>query len=152
MALAGEISALAAEGGLTSEPTVAQACEVAIDALDIEAVRPFWEAVLGYEPEPPSPRTGTVVAIVDPARIGPAFWFQQMDAPRPQRNRIHLDVTVPHDVAEERIAAALAAGGTLLSDAGGQGVLGARRPGGQRGLHLHVAGPGLSRGHDVRPA
>ena len=39
-----------------------------------------------------------------------------MDAPRPQRNRIHLDVTVPHDVAEERIAAALAAGGTLLSD------------------------------------
>jgi 4a-hydroxytetrahydrobiopterin dehydratase len=114
--LAGEISALAAEGGLTSEPTVAQALEVAIDALDIEAVRPFWEAVLGYEPEPPSPRSGTVVGIVDPARVGPSFWFQQMDAPRPQRNRIHLDVTVPHDVAEDRIAAALAAGGTLLSD------------------------------------
>jgi len=114
--LAGEISALAADGGLRSEPTVAQACEVAIDALDIEAVRPFWEAVLGYEPEPPSPRTGTVVGIVDPARIGPAFWFQQMDAPRPQRNRIHLDITVPDDVAEQRITAALAAGGTLVSD------------------------------------
>ena len=40
-----------------------------------------------------------------------------MDAPRPQRNRIHVDVTVPHDVATQRIAAALAAGGTLLSDA-----------------------------------
>ena len=39
-----------------------------------------------------------------------------MDAPRPQRNRIHLDVDVPHDTAAERIAAALAAGGTLLSD------------------------------------
>ena len=39
-----------------------------------------------------------------------------MDAPRPQRNRIHVDVTVPHDVAADRIAAALAAGGTLLSD------------------------------------
>jgi 4a-hydroxytetrahydrobiopterin dehydratase len=39
-----------------------------------------------------------------------------MDAPRPQRNRIHLDVDVPHDAAAERIAAALAAGGTLLSD------------------------------------
>jgi 4a-hydroxytetrahydrobiopterin dehydratase len=114
--LAGEISALAAEGGLVSEPTEAQALEVAIDALDIEAVRPFWEAVLGYEPETPSPRTGTINGIVDPARIGPAVWFQQMDEPRPQRNRIHLDVTVPHDVAEERIAAAIAAGGTLLSD------------------------------------
>jgi 4a-hydroxytetrahydrobiopterin dehydratase len=39
-----------------------------------------------------------------------------MDAPRPQRNRIHIDVTVPHDQAEARVAAALAAGGTLLSD------------------------------------
>ena len=39
-----------------------------------------------------------------------------MDAPRPQRNRIHLDITVPDDVAEQRITAALAAGGTLVSD------------------------------------
>ncbi len=38
-----------------------------------------------------------------------------MDEPRPQRNRIHLDVIVPHDVAEERVAAALAAGGRLVS-------------------------------------
>jgi 4a-hydroxytetrahydrobiopterin dehydratase len=116
VALAGEISGLAAGHQLVSEPTTAQACEVAIDALDIEAVRPFWQAVLGYEPEPPNPRTGTVVGIVDPDRIGPSFWFQQMDAPRPQRNRIHVDVTVPDDVAEERIDAALAAGGTLVND------------------------------------
>lgn len=39
-----------------------------------------------------------------------------MDSPRPQRNRIHLDIDVPHDVATARIEAALAAGGTLLSD------------------------------------
>ena len=31
---------------------------------------------------------------------------QQLDAPRPQRNRIHLDVWVPHDQAEARFAAA----------------------------------------------
>ncbi|HEY0215785.1 MAG TPA: VOC family protein [Cellulomonas sp.] len=48
---------------------------------------------------------------------GPAFWFQDMDAPRPQRNRIHLDVWVPHDQAEARVSAALAAGGHLVSDA-----------------------------------
>ncbi|WP_425271150.1 VOC family protein [Micromonospora arborensis] len=36
---------------------------------------------------------------------------------RPQRNRMHLDIAVPHDQAEARIAAALAAGGTLVSDA-----------------------------------
>jgi Glyoxalase-like domain len=44
----------------------------------------------------------------------PTIWFQQMDAPRLQRNRIHLDISVPHDEAQRRIQAA---GGTLVSDA-----------------------------------
>jgi 4a-hydroxytetrahydrobiopterin dehydratase len=113
--LAGEISALAAAAGVVSEPRVAQALEVAIDAMDIDAVRPFWKAILEYEDAPARP-DGSVVAIIDRLRIGPAFWFQQMDEPRLQRNRIHIDVTVPHDVAEARIADALAAGGTLVSD------------------------------------
>jgi 4a-hydroxytetrahydrobiopterin dehydratase len=39
-----------------------------------------------------------------------------MDEPRTDRNRFHLDISVPHDVAEQRIAATLAAGGTLVSD------------------------------------
>ena len=43
---------------------------------------------------------------------GPALWFQQMDVPRPQRNRIHLDVDVSHDEAAARIEAALAAART----------------------------------------
>jgi 4a-hydroxytetrahydrobiopterin dehydratase len=40
-----------------------------------------------------------------------------MGEPRPQRNRIHLDVSVPHDEARQRMDAALAAGGTLVYDA-----------------------------------
>jgi 4a-hydroxytetrahydrobiopterin dehydratase len=39
-----------------------------------------------------------------------------MDEPRDERQRFHLDVSVAHDVAEARVAAALAAGGTLRSD------------------------------------
>jgi 4a-hydroxytetrahydrobiopterin dehydratase len=54
--------------------------------------------------------------IVDPQRQGPSVWFQQMDAPRVQRNRIHFDVAVPHDEAPNRVGAALAAGGTMVSD------------------------------------
>ena len=113
--LAIEISELAADAGAIAKPTSVRALEVAIDALDIGAVRPFWKAVLGYVDALARP-DGRIVAIVDPARIGPAFWFQQMEEPRPQRNRIHIDVTVPHDVAEQRVADALAAGGTLVSD------------------------------------
>ena len=37
--------------------------------------------------------------------------------PRRQRNRIHVDVSLPRVEAEARVQAALAAGGTLVSDA-----------------------------------
>ncbi|QCB94302.1 VOC family protein [Cellulomonas shaoxiangyii] len=109
--LAATVAALADELGLVPAVPASEVLEVAIDALDIPAVRPFWKAVLAYRDVPTDPG-----ALVDPAGTGPAVWFQQMDAPRPQRNRIHLDVTVPHDLAEERVAAALAAGGRLVSD------------------------------------
>ena len=114
--LAATISRIAADAGLTSEAVVAQTVEIAIDAMDIDLVRPFWQAVLGYVEEAPSTARGQVDALLDPLRIGPSVWFQQMDRPRPQRNRIHLDVTVAADVADARIAAAVDAGGTLVSD------------------------------------
>jgi 4a-hydroxytetrahydrobiopterin dehydratase len=119
--LAREVSeALASHGlqtvpGLDDGPGLLQGLEIAIDAIDIPAVRPFWKAVTGYVDEPgPSDLSD---GLVDPIGRGPAIWFQQMDAPRPQRNRIHLDVDVPHEAAEARVRAAVAAGGTLLSDA-----------------------------------
>jgi 4a-hydroxytetrahydrobiopterin dehydratase len=71
--------------------------------------------VLGYVDEPGW--SGAWDGLIDPLGQGPAVWFQRMDAPRPQRNRIHFDVSVPHDEAESRIGAALAAGGTMVNDA-----------------------------------
>jgi hypothetical protein len=62
-------------------------------------------------------RGGPEDGLIDPLGQGPAVWFQQMDAPRPQRNRIHFDISVPHDEAHQRIEATLAAGGKVLSDA-----------------------------------
>jgi 4a-hydroxytetrahydrobiopterin dehydratase len=115
------ISAAVRDLGLATDPgeagatRSAQIMEIAIDAMDMTAIRPFWLAVLGYGDEPG--KSGPQDALVDPLGEGPAIWFQQMDAPRPQRNRIHFDVSVPHDEARHRIQAALAAGGTLLSDA-----------------------------------
>jgi 4a-hydroxytetrahydrobiopterin dehydratase len=91
-----------------------QILEMAIDAMDIPAIRPFWKAVLAYVDEPGS--QGPQGGIVDPAGQLPAIWFQQMDAPRAQRNRVHFDITVAHDEAEPRVRAALAAAGRLVSD------------------------------------
>jgi 4a-hydroxytetrahydrobiopterin dehydratase len=109
VALARQISAAASELDLTIDLNGMQSIQVAIDALVIPDVLPFWRAVLGYQQVDDED-------LVDPHLQGPPFWFQQMDAPRPQRNRIHIDVYVPHDQAEARVAAALAAGGRMVSD------------------------------------
>ncbi|WP_456846021.1 VOC family protein [Cellulomonas sp. P5_C6] len=107
--LAATVTAIADELGLTGDVPRSETLELAIDALDIPAVQPFWAAVMGYEVSGDD-------EVTDPAGIGPAIWFQQMDQPRPQRNRIHFDITVPHDQAAGRIAAAVAAGGHVVSD------------------------------------
>ncbi|MCY1139991.1 4a-hydroxytetrahydrobiopterin dehydratase [Actinoplanes sp. Pm04-4] len=106
---------LKTEPGLDpAAPRTVQLLEIAVDALDIPAVRPFWQAVLAYADEPGAAADGP---LVDPLGQGPAIWFQQMDQPRPQRNRLHFDISVPHDEAPHRIEAAVAAGGRILSDA-----------------------------------
>ena len=115
VALATAVSDLARERGYHSTPRDSMVVEIAIDAMDIGAVLPFWQTVLGYVPEH-TEEGEPVDAIIDPEGLGPNVWFQQMDQPRPERSRIHLDVVVPEDVAEERVAAAVAAGGRLVSD------------------------------------
>ncbi|HEX4288433.1 MAG TPA: VOC family protein, partial [Trebonia sp.] len=106
---------LAGSGSTSAEsPRPVQALEMAIDALDIPAVQPFWKAVLGFVDQ--SDGDDPSYAIVDPAGQLPTLWFQQMDAPRPQRNRVHFDIVVAHDEAEPRVRAALAAGGRLVDD------------------------------------
>ncbi|MBK6441634.1 MAG: 4a-hydroxytetrahydrobiopterin dehydratase [Actinomycetales bacterium] len=114
------IDTVVTELGLTSQPHRLGEVEIAVDAMDIGAVRPFWAAVLGWptgDPGADGAEGAEGNELVDPDRVGPTLWFQQMDAPRPQRNRIHVDVTVAHDEADRRVAAALAAGGRLVSDA-----------------------------------
>jgi 4a-hydroxytetrahydrobiopterin dehydratase len=120
--LAAAITAALADIGAQVAPPVTagharpvQMLEIAIDAMDIAAIRPFWKAILGYADEPG--HDGPQDAIVDPAGQLPAVWFQQMDERRPQRNRIHFDITVAHDEADARLRAALDAGGVLVSDA-----------------------------------
>jgi 4a-hydroxytetrahydrobiopterin dehydratase len=109
IALARRISAAAKELDIPADPTAVQVVNVTLDALVGADVLPFWRALLGYG------QLGDDY-LFDPLRRGPGFGLQQMDAARPQRNRMHLDVAVPHDQAEARISAALAAGGHLLSD------------------------------------
>lgn len=114
--LARAISEIADARGFRSTPKDSMVVEIAIDAVDIDAVLPFWQTVLGYVPEH-TPEGVQVTALMDPEGLGPSVWFQRTDERRGQRNRIHLDVDVPSDVAADRVAATVAAGGRLVSDA-----------------------------------
>ena len=119
LTLAGAVSALAADQGLKSTPRDSMQLEVAIDAVDIDAVVPFWRTVLGYVPEHAA-EGEPVRGLIDPEGIEPPVFFRSLTrppaGPRSGTNHVHLDVHVPYDVAEERVAAALAAGGRLVSD------------------------------------
>jgi 4a-hydroxytetrahydrobiopterin dehydratase len=107
------ISEVAAKMGLSPDPMAVQSLLIIPGATDTTAVMPFWRAALGYEPRPDSPEED----LVDPHRRGTPFWFERMHEPRPDGGgAIHVAIWVPHEKAEARIAAALAAGGRMVRE------------------------------------
>jgi 4a-hydroxytetrahydrobiopterin dehydratase len=113
LVLARRISAEAADLGVVADPEAVEVVEVALDTPDHGEIKPFWRAVLGYEDHPLHDRE-----VRDLAGSGPALWFQSTEPHEEPRQRFHLDIRVPPEVAGPRIDAALAAGGTLVSDEG----------------------------------
>ncbi len=87
--------------------------ELALDAADADAVRPFWREALGYR-EVTLPDGAQ--ELHDPHGAGPSVWFQRMDPPRRERNRFHLDVYVPADDAPGLRDRLVALGGTVTDD------------------------------------
>lgn len=111
--LATRISAVARELGVNAAPGQVVVVEIGLDLRDAATSGPFWAAVLGLDLR----EDGT--AVEDPADRIPLLWFQEMthDPAREQpRGRFHLDVNVPRELAEQRVQAALDAGGRLVTD------------------------------------
>jgi 4a-hydroxytetrahydrobiopterin dehydratase len=106
--LASTVNDIAIELGVAAMPDRLSRIEVGLDAHDLAKVGAFWAAVLGYDIDE--------VDIVDPEGRQVTFWLQKSDQHDEPRQRFHVDVTVPPDQAQVRIDAALAAGGTLVSD------------------------------------
>ncbi len=105
--LARRISKEARALRLEPDPSQVQVVNIAVaqDA-DID-VGPFWAAALGYR------HLGPNEDVVDRHRRNPQVSFQSLRPPRPGRGRTHIDVSLPADQAEARVAAALEAGGRL---------------------------------------
>ncbi len=109
--LARRITQIARDLGIAGEPGAVTEVELALDTADLASVGPFWSALL-------TGSTGSLSGndVVDPAGRVPLLWFQDTDAHETPRQRFHVDLWVPHDDAEKRIAAAVAAGGRVIDD------------------------------------
>ena len=108
--LARRVSAVARELGLEADPSQVQVVGIAVAQDEGIDVGPFWAAVLGYR------SLGPKEDVVDRHRRNPHVSFQTLHPPRPRRGRTHIDVSVPADQAEARVAAALQAGGRMADD------------------------------------
>jgi hypothetical protein len=116
MDLARNLQTVARDLGATADPGSPRFVQLFLDAADVAAVRAFWTAALGYAFD----RRAGLTDIHDPRRLNPVLVFQELDTSeterRRQRNRIHLELAVPSDLAQERVAATVAAGGRLLDE------------------------------------
>lgn len=106
--LARRISELAAGLGVPAEPSAVSVVELALDTPDFERIKPFWRAALGYRDNP-----GSADEIRNDDADLPTIWFQSSGSEEP-RQRFHIDVRVPPEVAQQRIDAAVAAGGQVV--------------------------------------
>jgi len=111
VALARLLSDVARRHEVTSVPGEVTQVELALDTADDGRLGPFWAAVLTGDPD------GVVAdTVFDPTGQLPSMWFQGTEAHEVPRQRWHLDLWVAPEVADARIAAAVAAGGTVVDD------------------------------------
>lgn len=130
--------AIAEIGGQIGPPTTepagvrgVQTLEIAIDTLDREAIRPFWKAVLGYQDEPGANSDNGIALVPTAGRTTPAA---QPHPLRPHRRARRGRQSGPGGrcrgrPVDQRLRV------RCLPDPG--------RPGRQRDLRLHLAGPRL---------
>lgn len=113
--LARRISEIAAEQSLSADPRSITAIELALDTANAATVAPVWAALLTGGAE--AQGRGTIGDDVrDATSRVPILWFQETEPHATPRQRFHIDVQVPYDVAGQRVAAAVAAGAVIVDD------------------------------------
>ena len=108
--LARAVVRVAQKHGAAPDRARAQEVQLAIaghpEVVDVS----FWRAVLGYAELDHD-------NAIDPLGHGWTVWMQELDADKPLRHAMHVDVSVAREHVRARVAAALAAGGRIVDDA-----------------------------------
>ena len=113
--LARRITEIAAEHGLAADPASVSVIELGLDTAHSATIAPVWAALLTGDAEAQG-RGTPGDEIRDATGRVPNLWFGDGDEHASPSQRFHVEGDVAREVAEQRIAAAVAAGGTVVDD------------------------------------
>ncbi len=111
--LARRITDIAAAHGLVADPTAVSEIELGLYSARSGTIAPMWAALLTGHAESQG-RGSPSDEVRDATGRIPNLWFEEPDAEDPARQRLQIEVYVAVEAAEQRIAAAVAAGGTVI--------------------------------------
>jgi 4a-hydroxytetrahydrobiopterin dehydratase len=110
--LARRISAIAADHEVDADPAAVSVIELGLDTARSATIAPVWAALLTGNAESQGHGSPSD-EIRDATGRVPNLWFGDGDEHGSTRQRFHVEVYVAPEVAGQRIAAAVAAGGTV---------------------------------------
>jgi 4a-hydroxytetrahydrobiopterin dehydratase len=113
--LARRIQQIASEQGLRADPSSVTELELGLDAITSGAIAPMWAALLTGDSSSQGRGTPGDEVRDATARI-PNLWFDDAPQDGAEPSRFHVEVYVPAEIVEDRIAAVVAAGGTVVDD------------------------------------
>ena len=130
--LARRVTQIAADHGLPADPASVSVVELGLDTSDSAVIAPVWAALMTGDADARGRGTPSD-EIRDAGGRVPNLWFGdgQNDI---TAQRFHLEVYVPLEVREQRIAAAIAAGGTVVDESESPGLTVIADQDGNRGV------------------
>ena len=137
--LARRITEIAADHGLDADPAAVSILELGLDTAHSATIAPVWAALLTGHAEAQGHGSPSDEVRDATGRV-PNLWFGDADEDEPSRQRFHIEVYVAREVAEQRVAAAVAAGGTVVDDSDAPSLTVIADQDGNRGV-LCVAEP-----------
>lgn len=131
--LARRISEIAADHEIDADPASVSEIELGLDTARSATIAPVWAALLTGRAD--SQGRGTPGdEIRDATGRVPNLWFGDSDEPDAAGGRFHVEVYVAPEVARERVAAAVAAGGTVVDDSEAPALIVVADQDGNRGV------------------
>jgi 4a-hydroxytetrahydrobiopterin dehydratase len=115
--LARRITEIAASQGLDADPASVSVLELGLDTGRSATIAPVWAALLTGNAEAQGHGSPSD-EIRDATGRVPNLWFGDIDETASAGQRFHVEIYLAPEAAEQRIAAAVAAGGIVIDDSG----------------------------------